>query len=129
MLTLKLALGLGAKCRFLALPVAVGGLTQRRAVWLRGHTRGAAYSRTAHCLALRAVVLLAHVLWATNTALGLFAFHCALSARKLFALHLALRSLADRVANRRAHWVIALPSTFRMTLRGIRGTNQRQESQ
>ena len=60
-------------------------------------------------LALGAVVLLALVLGATDGADGLLAVDGALSARHFLALHLALRTLANGVADRGASRVIALP--------------------
>jgi len=56
----------------------------------------------------------AHVLGATNIAFGFIAVHFATSTRSLFALDLALWSLAYWVALGRAHWVVTLPSAFRV---------------
>jgi len=116
LLALQFALWLRARGRLLAFPVAFGGLAHRRAHWLRGDAAGTAVGRRAYRLALGAVVLLAHVLRAANVALRLVAVHSAFGAGSLFALDLALRALADRVALGRAHRVVALPAALRMAV-------------
>jgi len=110
----KLALGLGAQSGLLALPVALGLFAHRGADRLRRNTSCVALGRSAYSLTLGAIILLTHVLRATNVALGLLAVNCALSARGLFTLHLTLRSLTYWVALSRAHRIVALPSAFRM---------------
>jgi len=76
----------------------------------------AAVSRRAHSLTLRAILLLAQVLRASNVALRLVAVDLALCALGLLAVDLALWSLAHWVAHCRAHWVIALPSALRVAV-------------
>jgi len=112
----QLALGLGAGDGLLALPVALGGLTHRSAHSVRSLALSTTVSRRAHSLALRAVLLLAQVLGATDIALGLITVNLALSTLSLLAVNLALRSLADRMALSRAHWVITLPSALRVAI-------------
>jgi len=111
----QLTFGFRAKCGLLALPITLRLLTHRSAHWLRGDTSCVALSGGAHCLTLWTVILLAHILRATNVALGLLAVYSALSARSLLALHLTFGSLTNRVTLSRAHGIVALPSTFRMT--------------
>jgi len=114
LLALQFALGTRAGGGFSARPVALGLLAQGGAVGLRGDAGGVAFGGGADGLALRAAVLLAHVLGATNRALRLFAVHGALGAFGLLALHFALRTCANRVALGRAHRVIALPAALRV---------------
>jgi len=112
----KLALGARAESRLLALPVALGLLAHGGALSLGGSASSTALSRSADSLALRAVSGLAEILGATNVALGLVAMDLAGSARSLLAVDLALGALADRVADRRARRVIALPAALRVAL-------------
>jgi len=69
---------------------------------------------SADSLALGARLLGAQVLGATNVALGLVTVNLALSRLEFLAVNLALRALADRVALRRAHGVITLPTALRL---------------
>ena len=92
-----------------ALPVAVSGFAQRSALWLWGNAGSVADWRRADSLAFWAVILFAQVLWASNGASWLLAVNIALGAREFLALHLALWSGADWVADSRAGWIIALP--------------------
>jgi len=71
-----------------------------------------AVSWRADSLALRAVLLLAEILRAADVALRLVAVDLALSTFSLFAVDLAFWSLADRVADSWADWVVALPSAL-----------------
>jgi len=77
---------------------------------------GVAVSWLAHRLAFRATFLFALILGAANGANGLFAVYSALSASSFLALHLALRSFTDRMADSRAGGVIALPLALRVAL-------------
>lgn len=110
----ELALGAWAKSWLLALPIALGLLAHGRAHWVRRNAGGVAHSGAANSLALRAVVLLAHIFRAANRALRLLAVHCAFRAGSLLALHLASWALTDRVALRWTDRIVALPSAFRM---------------
>jgi len=112
----ELALRLGASDRLLALPVALGGLAHRSADSVRSFALSTAVSRRADSLALRAILLLAEILRATNIALRLIAVDLALSTFGLLAVDLALRAFADRVAHSWAHRVIALPSALRVAV-------------
>jgi len=114
----ELALGAGAESGLLALPVALGLLAHRGALGLGGSAGSTALSRSADSLALGAVSRLAEILGATNVALRLVAVDLACSARGLLAVHLALWSLAHRVAHSRARRIIALPSALRVALLG-----------
>jgi len=116
----QLALGARAESRLLALPVALGLLAHGRADGIGSSTSSTALSRGADSLTLGAVVRLAQILRAADIALGLVAMNLARSARGLLAVHLALRSLADRVALGRARGIIALPSALGVALgRGL----------
>jgi len=110
----ELALGARAHQRLAALPVAVRGLAEGGALRLRRDARSVADRGRADRLALRAVVLLAQRLRATDRAGRLLAVNIALGARELLALHLALRASADGVAHSRAGRVIALPLADRV---------------
>lgn len=92
-----------------ALPVAVSSFAQRSALWLWGDAGSVADRRRADSLAFWAVILLAQVLWASDRASWLLAVNIAFRAREFLALHLALWSGADWVADSRARWIIALP--------------------
>jgi len=109
----QLAVGLGAGDGLLALPVAFGRFAHGSADGVRGLALGAAVGRRADSLALRAILLLAQILGATNIALRLVAVNLALSAFSLLAVDLALGSFADRVADSGADGVVALPSALR----------------
>jgi len=113
---LELTFGARAGRRFGARPRARRLFTERRAVRFRGDTSGVALGRSADSLAFRARVFLAHVFRATNRALRLFAVHSAFGAFGLLTLHLTFRTRADRVANRRARRVVALPSAGRVAV-------------
>jgi hypothetical protein len=108
-LALQLALGLGAVDWLDALVLAVELFAHRGALGFRSHAGGVATSGLADSLALRAAVLLAQVLGATNGAHWAFAVDGALRAGDLLTLHLALGACAHRVAHSRAGGVIALP--------------------
>jgi len=112
LLALELTLGLGAQSGLLALPVALGLLAERGALGIGSNALSVALGRGADGLALGARGLLAHVLGATDRALGLLTVDSALGARSLLTLHLALRALADGVAHSGAHRVVALPAAF-----------------
>jgi len=98
----EFALRTRADGRLLALPVALGLFAHRRTVGLRSGTSGTALSRSAYSFALGAVSGLAQILRATNVALRLVAVNLAGSAGSIFAVNLALRTLAHRVACSRA---------------------------
>jgi len=110
----KLALRTRAQGRLLALPVALRLLAHGSAVGVRSRACSAALSRGAHSLALGAVVRLTEILGASDVALGLIAVDLARCARRLLAVHLALGSLAHRVALGRARGIVALPSALRV---------------
>jgi len=112
----KLALRLRASDGLLALPVALSGLAHRGANSVGGPALSAAVGGRANSLALRAILLLAKILRATDVALGLIAVDLALSTFSLFAMDLALWSLAHRVADGRADRIVALPSAFRVAI-------------
>jgi hypothetical protein len=112
----QLAFGLRAQSRGLALPGALGLLAERGAVRLRGSASGTADGRAADGLALRAALELAHLLGTTDRAHGLLAVHFTLGALGLFAVHLAFRASAHRVALGRADRVIAKPFALRVAL-------------
>jgi len=112
LITLKFTLRLRASSRLLALPVTLSFFTHRSADRFGSNTGSTAVSRRADSFALRAIVLFAHILRATNVTLGLIAVDLALSTGSLFALNLALGTFANRVALSRAHGVIALPSAL-----------------
>jgi len=116
LITLQFALWLGARRWLLAFPVALGLFAHRRADRLRGDARRTAVRWRANGFALRAIVLLAHVLRATNVALRLVAVNSALSAGGLFALDLALGTFADWMTFGRANRIIALPSALRVAI-------------
>jgi len=116
LVTLELALGLGAGGGLLALPVALGLLAHGGADGLGGNTGGTAVSGRADSLALGAVVLLAHVLGATDVTLGLVAVDLALGTSSFFTLDLALGALAHGVALGGADGVVALPSALGVAL-------------
>jgi len=116
LLTHELTLRTRAQSRLLALPLALGVLAHRSADSVGGGTGSTALGRGAHSLALGAISLLAHILRATNVALRLVTVNLAGSAGSLLAVNLALRSLADRMALSRTHWVIALPATLRVAV-------------
>jgi len=113
---LELALGTRASRGLGARPAARRLFTQRRAARFRGDTRRVALSRSTNRLAFRARVFLAHVLRATNAALGLFTVNRAFGALRLLALHLTFGTSADRVADGRAARVVALPAADRVTV-------------
>jgi len=79
-LALEFALGTRAGRGLSARPVALSLFAERRAGGFGSDTGGVALGRGTNGLALRAVILLAHVLGATNGALGLLAVHLALGA-------------------------------------------------
>jgi hypothetical protein len=112
----QLALGLGAQGRGLALPGALGLLAERRAVRLRGSAGGAADGRAADSLALGASLELAHLLRAADRADGFLAVDFAFGALRLFAVHLAFRAGAHRMALGRADRVVAKPLALRVAL-------------
>jgi len=116
LLALEFALRTRAGGGFRAAPVALSLFAQRSAVGLRRDARCPAFGRSANRLTLGALVLLAHVLRAANRALGLFAVHRALRARRLLALHLTLGAGAHWVALGRADGVVALPAALRVAL-------------
>jgi len=114
----QLALGTRAQSGLLALPLALGILAHRSADSVGSSTSSTALSRSADSLALGAILLLAHVLGATNVTLGLVTVYLAGSARSLLAVDLALGAFADRVALSRAYGVITLPTALRMAISG-----------
>ncbi len=83
LLASELALGLGAQSRSLALPRALGLLAQRGAVGFGRRAGGSAYRRSAHRLARRAALELAHLLGAANRAHGLLAVDLTLGTLRL----------------------------------------------
>jgi len=113
----ELALGARAESRLLALPVALGLLAHGGADSVGCSACSAALGRSAHGLALGAIIRLAQILGATNIALRLVAVNLAGSARSLLAMNLALWSLAHWVALSWAARVIALPSALRVAWR------------
>jgi hypothetical protein len=112
----EFALGLGASDGLLALPVALSGFAHRSADSVGGFALSTAVSRRADSFALGAILLFAEILGATNIALRLVAVNLAFGTFSLFAVNLALRTLAHRVAHSRAYRVVALPSAFRMAI-------------
>jgi len=114
----ELALGARAESRLLALPVALGLLAHGGADGIGSSACSAALCRGAHSLALRAISRLAEVLRAANVALGLVTVDLAGCAWGLFAVDLALWSLAYRVALSWAGGIIALPSALWVASRG-----------
>jgi len=132
LLALEFAFGSGAGGGLRARPVALCFLAQRRTVGLRSHTGCFAFSWCAHGLALGARVLFAHFLGATNGALRLLAVHGALRTLERLALHLTFWSGANRVANGRAHGVVALPLALgvaRSVNIHLGGDSKREQSQ
>jgi len=113
---LELALRARAGRRLGTRPRARRLFAERRAVRLRSYTRRVALSRCANSLALGARRFLAHVLRAAHAALGLFAVNCAFGAGRLLALHFTFRPRTDRVTDRRARRVIALPAALRVAV-------------
>jgi len=112
----EFALRLGASDGLLALPVALGGFAHRSTNSVGGFALSTAVSWGANSFALGAILLLAEILRATNIALRLVAVNLALSTLSLLAVNLALRTFAHWVAHSRTHWVIALPSAFRVAI-------------
>jgi len=113
----KFALWSWAESWLLALPVALGLFAHwgTRGVWCG--TSSAALSWCAYSFALRALLGFAEILRATNIALWLVAMDLASSAWSLFAMNLALWTLAHWVALSWARWVITRPSALRVALR------------
>jgi len=112
----QFALWLRAGDGLLALPVALGGFAHRSTNGVRSFALSAAVSWGANSFTLRAILLFAQILRASNVALWFIAVDLALSAFSLFAVNLALWSLAHRVADSWTHWIIALPSAFWMAI-------------
>lgn len=127
LLAFKLALGLGAQRRLLAVPVADRGFAHGRAAGLGGHAGSAAVGRVAHRLTLGAVVLLAQVLGAAHGADWWVAFGGALSRLQSLALHFTLGTFAHRVALSRAGRVVARPSALRVALGSKRNAEEGKE--
>jgi len=109
LLALQLALGLGAVGGLGALLVAGEFFADWSTLGLRSLAGGVALGRLADRLALGASLLLTLVLGAADRANGLLAVNGALGASCLFALHLALGTLANRVAHSRARRIVTLP--------------------
>jgi hypothetical protein len=99
-----------------ALVGAIQLLANGRALGFRSGAGSMALSRSTDGFTLGAVFLLAIVLGAADTAGRTLAVYDALSTGSLFALHLALRTSTNRVANSRASGIIALPAAIRMAL-------------
>jgi len=127
LLAFKLALGLGAQGRLLAVPVADRGFAHGRAAGLGGHTGSATVGRVAHRLTLGAVVLLAQVLGAAHGAHWWVALGGALSRLQRLALHFTLGTFAHRVALSRAGRVVARPSALRVALGSKRNAEEGKE--
>jgi hypothetical protein len=89
---LQLALGLLAVGGLDALVLAIEFLADWAALGLRSRASGVALSGSADSFALRAGVLLAVVLGATDGADGAFAVNGTLGAGDFFASHFALRA-------------------------------------
>jgi len=123
----KLALGTGAQGGLLALPLALGILAHRSADSVGSSTSSTALSGSADSLALGAVLLLAHILGATNITLGLVTVYLAGSARGLLAVDLTLGAFADRMALSRAYRVITLPTALRMAVSGRLSAHHSEE--
>jgi hypothetical protein len=98
----QLALRTRAHSWLLALPVALSLFAHRGAVSLRSGTSGTALSRSAYSFALGAISGLAEILRATNIALRLVTVNLAGSTGGIFAVNLALRTFAHRMACSRA---------------------------
>jgi len=113
---LQLALGTRAGGRLGARPRARSLLTEGSTVGLRGDAGRVALSRRADRLTLRARLLLAHVLGAADRALRLLAVDRALGAGGLLALHLALGTRADGMADGGAGRVVTLPAALRVAV-------------
>jgi hypothetical protein len=109
LLALELALWLLAVGWLDALVVAVWLFADRGTLWLWSLAGSVALSWVADGLALRATILFAGLLRATDRASWAFAVDSAGSARGFFALHFTLWTRADRVAHSRALWIITLP--------------------
>ena len=118
LLALELALGAGAVGGLGALVVAIEFLADRAALGLGSLASSVALSGLANGFALGATVLLAQLLGASNRANRLGAVNGALGASHLLALHLALGTSANGVANSRAGGVIALPLALGVALGG-----------
>jgi len=112
----EFALRLRAGDWLLALPVALGSLAHRGADSVGCFALSTAVGRRADSFALRAILLLAQILRAADVALRLVAMDLALSAFSLFAMYLALWSLAHRMAYSRAYGIITLPSALRVAI-------------
>jgi len=106
---LQFALGLGAVGGLDAFVETREVFTNRGAFGSRSITRRVTMRRLAHAFTLGASVFFTSILGTTNCAHWLLTVDGAFSAGYLLALHLALRPLANRVADSRAGWVIALP--------------------
>jgi len=114
---LELALRARARRGFGARPRARRLFTQRRAVRFRGDARGVALCGSADGLTFGTRLFLAHVLRATNRTFGLLAVDRALRALGLLALHFTFGARTDRVADRGARGIVALPAAGRVAIR------------
>jgi len=117
LLAQQLAFGLGAESGLLAFPIAFGLLAKGEASWLGSDAGCAALGWATNGLALRAIVLLAHILGAAHAALRSLALNGAFSGLQLFTLHLAFGASANGVALSRAHGIVTLPPAFRVARR------------
>jgi len=126
-LALQLALGLLAVGGLDALVLAVEFLAHWAALGFRSRAGGVALSGSAHGLALRAGVLLAVVLGATDGADGAFAVNGALGAGDFFASHFARGAGAHWVADGGALRIVALPAALRVALFSSNGSSQSQD--
>jgi hypothetical protein len=125
---LQLTLWLGTVSWLGTLVLAVQLFAHWSAFWFGSHAGGVATSRLADSLALRAAVLLAQVLGATDSAHWTLAVDCALSAGDLFTLHFTLRTCAHWVAHCRASGVVTLPFAHWVALVGDSHSHKKEES-
>jgi len=124
---LQFALGFLAVGGLHALVLAIQLLADGAAIGLRSGASSVALSRVAHGLARRAGLFLAIVLGATNAAHRSFAVNSTFGACCLFTSHFTLRTRANRVANSRAGWIVALPAALRVALLSNSKSTQTQQ--
>jgi len=107
-----------AQSWFLTFPVTFGFLAHRSTFWFGGDTRRSAVGRRAHGFTFRTSVFFTQILGASHVTFWFVTVYFAFGTFGLFTVNLALWSFTDRVALSRAHRVITLPTTFRVTLGG-----------
>lgn len=116
LLALEFALRLRTECRFVAFPITLRLLAERRADRFGCDAARPAFRRCTHRLTLRTILLLAEFLRTADTALRLLTLHGAFGSWERLALHLAAGAFTDRMALRRAGRIITQPFACRMTL-------------